>query len=144
MGASGNLSSALTPNHFLVGRIDTRLAGGQVRNTAKLLGARYRYLERTLDELWAGFTEEVLVLGREREKWRTPRDNLKVGTPVLVLSTESLRQDWTLGLVTEAHQGPDGYVRSATVKTPSGELRRAAVHLVPLPDRLPDPQQGEF
>ncbi len=143
LGTSGNLSSALTPNHFLVGRIDTRLAGGKVRNATKLLGIRYRYLEKTLDGLWARFMDEVLVLGREREKWRAPRENLRVGTPVLVLSAEPLKREWTLGLVTEVHQGSDGYVRSATVKTPTAELRRAVVHRVPLPDPLPNPQQGE-
>ena len=143
LGTSGDLSSALTPNHFLVGRIDTRLAGGKVRNATKLLGIRYRYLQRTLDELWARFMDEVLVLGREREKWRTPRENLRVGMPVLVLSAEPLKKEWTLGLVTEVLQGPDGYIRSAMVRTPTGELCRAVIHLVPLPDPLPDLQQRE-
>ena len=142
MGATGDFSSALTPNHFLVGRIDTRLAGGQVRNTSSLLGAKFRYLEKTLDELWARFMDEVLVLGREREKWRAPKDNLRVGMMVLILSSDMLRREWTLGLVTEVHQGPDGYVRSATVKTSTGEVRRATIHLVPLPEPLPGPQLG--
>ena len=70
----------------------------------------------------------------ESEKWQTFKEDLKEVMPVLVLSPDSMKRDWVLGLVQETQRGSDGCVRSATVKTQKGKLRRAVIHLVALPD----------
>lgn len=131
-GKGEDLFQALTPNHFLLGRVDTGLTG-KVRNASNLLGAKYDHLERTMDKLWERFVREVLLDSGEREKWRTPEANLKEGALVLVLDPGSSRKDWILAVVETVHPGIDGYVRSATVRTSRGIIRRSVVHLVPLP-----------
>ncbi len=137
-----DLYQALTPNHFLLGRIDTGLDHPKIRNTSNLLGARYAYLERTIDKLWERFIHEVLLDSREREKWRTPTENLKEGTLVLVLDPNPLRKKWIMGIIEGVHKGADGYVRNATVRTNQGTFQRAVVHLVPLPDAESEPLDG--
>lgn len=40
---------------------------------------------------------------------------------------------WLLERILHVHPGDDGVVRAATIKTATGEIKRAAKHLCPLP-----------
>ncbi len=82
-GAGDGLYRALTPNHFLLGRADTGLTH-KIGNTTRLLGPQYTYLEKAMERLWERFLQEVIVDSREREKWRSPSENLADGQLVLV------------------------------------------------------------
>jgi hypothetical protein len=52
----GDLSSFLTPNHFLVGRAETGLVG-KVDDRSHLLVERYRKLEKHISNLWDRFLD---------------------------------------------------------------------------------------
>jgi len=130
--ANGDLSSLLTPNHFLVGRADTGLKE-KVGSGSHLLGEKYRKLERNAVDLWERFLEEVLLDARSREKWRNPVDNLRQGDVVLILRKNPLEDGWETGVIEEVTTGSDNQVRSALVRTKKGVVRRAALHLVLLP-----------
>jgi len=97
----GDLYSALTPNHFLVGRVSTGL-DDKVANESKLLGERYRNLERSLSGLWEKFFDEVLLDARSREKWRFPTRDIQAGELVLVLEAGALGDKWKTGVVEES------------------------------------------
>jgi hypothetical protein len=56
----GDLSSFLKPNHFLVGRAEVGLAG-KIDNKNRLLGEKYRKLERHVGDLWDRFLDEILL-----------------------------------------------------------------------------------
>lgn len=90
-GTGEDLYQALTPNHFLLGRVETGMTQG-FGNTTKLLGEKYRHLEQAVERLWGKFIDEVLMDSREREKWRVPSENLKKGELVLVLDPNPLRK----------------------------------------------------
>ena len=137
----GDLSSFLTPNHFLVGRTETGLVG-KVDGGSRLLGERYRKLERHISDLWDRFLDEVLLEARSREKWRNPVENLQPGSLVLILERKLLDDGWEVGVVEEVTAGPDGQTRSALVRTPRGTVRRAALHLVSLPSEQEDKEES--
>jgi hypothetical protein len=131
-GSSGNLSAFLTPNHFLIGRAESHLSDKAESNN-RLLGEKYRKLERCLAELWEKFVDDVLLDARSREKWRNPVEELRVGEPALVLQTNPLEDKWELGLIEDVIRGQDGQTRSALVRTTRGVVRRSALHLIALP-----------
>jgi hypothetical protein len=137
----GDLSSLLTPNHFLVGRAEVGLAG-KIDNKNRLLGEKYRKLEKHVSDLWDRFLDEVLLEARSREKWRNPVENLQMGDVVLILERKLLDDGWEVGIVEDTTYGPDGQVRSALVRTPRGTVRRAALHLVLLPKEEPTQEES--
>ena len=131
-GSKGDLSCFLTPNHFLVGRAETGLVG-RVDSGNRLLGEKYRKLEKHIGDLWDRFLDEILLEARSREKWKSPVENLQQGDVVLVLERKLLDDGWEIGVLEDVTLGPDGQARSALVRTPRGTVRRAALHLVLLP-----------
>jgi hypothetical protein len=136
----GDLSSFLTPNHFLVGRAEVGLAG-KIDNKNRLLGEKYRKLERHISDLWDRFLDEILLEARGREKWRNPVENLRMGDVVLILERKLLDDGWEVGVIEETTCSPDGQVRSALVRTTRGTVRRAALHLVLLPEEQEDQEE---
>ncbi len=132
-----DLSSFLTPNHFLVGRAETGLVG-KVDDGNHLLGEKYCRLKRHISDPWDRFLDEILLEARSREKWRNPVENLQQGDVVLVLERKLLDNGWEIGVLEEVTLGPDGQARSALVRTPRGTVRRAALHLILLPKEQED------
>ena len=69
---------------------------------------------------------EYLHTLQERQKWSTPRENLKVGDIVLVVDNAA-RNSWAMGRIVNVHPDKKGFVRSVTVKTKSSLLQRPIV-----------------
>ncbi len=137
MNPRGDLSSFLTPNHFLVGRAETGLIG-KVDDGRRLLGERYHKLEKHIKDLWDRFLDEILLEARGHEKWRNPVENLQSRDVVPILERKLLYNRWEVGVVEEVTLGPDGQVRTGLVWMPRGVVRRAALHLVLLPKEQGD------
>ncbi|XP_053990424.1 uncharacterized protein LOC128882721 [Hylaeus volcanicus] len=66
-------------------------------------------------------------------KWRQQRENLEVGTLVLLRDELHPPAKWPLGRVETIHPGTDGQTRVATVRMISGSVTRPIVKLCPLP-----------
>ena len=67
---------------------------------------------------------------QQRQKWTNCLKDLKIGDLVLILHENTPRPLWPLGLVVRCNEVRDGLVRSACVKTPTGELVRPITKLV--------------
>ncbi|XP_025192771.1 uncharacterized protein LOC112592843 [Melanaphis sacchari] len=77
-------------------------------------------------------TNEYLSSLQVRKKWFVPNQDLRVGELVLIKeATHPL--SWRTGRIRDLHPGLDGISRVATVDTTSGQLKRPAVKLCPLP-----------
>lgn len=63
------------------------------------------------------------------------RNNVTVGTMVLLKNEEQPPLKWQLGRITETHAGGDGNVRVVTIKTQDGSYRRAISKICILPIR---------
>ncbi|KIH51378.1 integrase core domain protein [Ancylostoma duodenale] len=92
----------------------------------------------TLNYFWKLWHSDYLAALADR---RTNRIRQKRSTPlqpknndVVIVADEAIpRGQWPLGILTSTHQDADGYVRSATIRTPRGkEVKRSINHLYPL------------
>ena len=61
----------------------------------------------------------------ERSRWRTPRENVKVGDVVLMVDENYPRGKWLIARVVEASADDDGFVRVVKVKTTSTVVTHA-------------------
>lgn len=77
-GTGENLYQALTPNHFLLGRVETGMVQ-KFSNTSSLLGAKYSQLENAVEKLWARFwfLQFELCEVRGRSKMDPTTENLR-------------------------------------------------------------------
>ena len=85
------------------------------------------------DMIWTRWTEEYLPEWNVRKKWnKDDVRQLKVNDLVWVVDENVKRSNYKMARVLEVQEGSDGRVRSATVVTKDGKLRRPVVKLAPL------------
>ena len=121
----------LTPNHFLYGQLGGTFAPDSVDGTQFNLKKRWRRVQELIRHFWQHWLKEWIPSLNSRKKWNSEKDDLKVGDVVLVLSTDTLRGHWPLGLITKAIIGSDGRVRVVNVQVGQKELTRSVHKLVP-------------
>ena len=85
---------------------------------------RFQLLQRMLNKFWKRWSLEYLHHLQERNKCRDPKENFAIGQLVLVKDDRYPPSKWPLGRVREAHHGPDGLVRIASVETATSTFRR--------------------
>ncbi|KAK4324773.1 hypothetical protein Pmani_004613 [Petrolisthes manimaculis] len=113
----------LTPNHIL------RLGAGQILpagkfETGDMYRRRWKQVQYLADIFWHRLLREYLPTLQERQKWMKPKRNVMKGDLILVKQDNYPRNQWPLGLVTEAYTSPDGLVRSVTILTAKGTYKR--------------------
>ena len=89
-------------------------------------------MHELIRHFWQRWLKEWIPSLNSRKKWNSEKDDFKVGDVVLVLSTDTLRGHWPLGLTTKAIIGSDGRVRVVNVQVGQKELTRSVHKLVPL------------
>lgn len=107
---------ALTPNNFLIG-----YSSGEIRfekyDNKKCLRKRWLQVQSFADAGWRRWLREYLPTLISRAKWQKDESPLKVGDLVLILDSNSERNQWKKGVITRAHAASDGQVRVVEVKT---------------------------
>lgn len=123
----------ITPNILLMGRRDSSLP--QVfYDQHNLLGRRrWRHSQILADNFWTAFIRNYLPGLQERQKWRTDSKELDTGQVVLIVDPQLPRALWPVGSVTETFKGPDGRVRTASIKVKDKTYVRPVARLIPLP-----------
>ena len=71
----------------------------------------------------------------ERKKWQQHRRNLQLNYVVLVIEPNTSRGVWPVGLVIETYPGHDGVIKTARVRTKTGEYTRPVLKLCVLETR---------
>ena len=129
--------AVLTPNHFLVGRMDPPFAIEVLASQSTAVSPRQRWkvVQQQVNCIWRRWQKELVALLNSRKKWLKPQKNLKEDDLVLVIEDNIPRNAWSLGRVIETHPGADGLVRVVNVKVGSKVRRRAVQRLVPLSSR---------
>lgn len=94
---------------------------------------------------WKRWHNEYLTSLQQRQKWRTPRENIKLNDIVVLREPNIPQSHWVLARVIKLHPGKDGKVRIVTIKTSKGEYKRPVIKLAPLPssEGLPSISAGE-
>lgn len=112
----------LTPNHLLTMKSAAALPppGNFVREDL-YIAKRWRRVQYLTEVFWGRWKKEYLCALNHRQKWNTPRRNMRVGDVVL-LKEDSARMQWPLAIVTEVKQDSDGLVRRVKIKIGSTKL----------------------
>lgn len=118
----------LTPYHFLIGSASPC----QTRPVpvAGTLRQRWQAAQNMADHFWRRWTREYLPRLSTRTKWKQEGGDLQEGGIVIIADEEHPRNVWLRGRILSVVRGPDGRVRSATVQTRLGTLRRPARKLI--------------
>ena len=121
--------SPLTPNHFLMMAGDALLP---MSDSACSLQRRWRHVQFLASIFWRRWVREYLPLLQSRQKWLQIRENICVGSLVLVVDEQCPRGSWPLGLVLEVKEGRDGLVRSVVLKCKNKSITRPITKVVVL------------
>ncbi|GBM58857.1 hypothetical protein AVEN_87150-1 [Araneus ventricosus] len=122
----------LTPANFLTGKRLTALPNCSGKRNIELfkgkkeLIKRYLYREKILNNFWKRWKREYLLQlkGANLNKNVNVKTEFNVNDIVLIGEEKVPRQLWKLGKVIDVHKGRDSKVRSATIKTSTGIIKR--------------------
>ena len=124
-GAGGDPES-ITPNHFLlVG--GTASASGLppgIFEDSDTTRKRWRHVQVLTNQVWRRWLREYLPTLISRKKWNKEKPNFAADDVVLVMTEDTPRGYWPLGVVQETYPSADGIVRSVLVRTPTGLYKR--------------------
>lgn len=126
---------ALTPGHFLVQRPLTAIAEPSLEGTQNNRLSMWQRAQDYVQQIWKKWSVQYLSDLHNRTKWTRKRNNISVGTLILLKEDNLPPLKWKLGRVADTHAGSDGNIRVVTVKTQDGLYRRAISKICVLPIR---------
>ena len=125
--------TALTPNHFLLGRQNASAPFMPSSEPYHKLRKSFKTAQAYADMISKRWTPKYLPQWNQRSKWSKEHvRNLKEGELVWLVKDSVKRCGYKLGRIIEIFTGKDGVVRSARVKMAHGELNRPVVKLAPV------------
>eukprot|EP00794_Sanderia_malayensis_P019621 gene19621-biopygen13890 len=136
--------NALTPNHLLMLKSNECDPPGIFSNKDSYSKKRWKQIQYLADLFWKRWVKEYLPTLQQRQKWLTPKRNLRENDIVLIVEKPLPRGAWRLGRVIDVHIGRDGLVRSAKVKTSQSELVRPVDKLCLLEGSAENPADDEL
>ncbi|XP_062538691.1 uncharacterized protein LOC134206966 [Armigeres subalbatus] len=127
--------SVLTPGHFLIGRPLIAVPEPDLQDIPENRLSSWQKSQDFIQKLWRSWKTHYLSDLHNRTKWTKQRDNIKIGTMVIVKEDNLPPQKWQLARVVEIFPGSDGNVRVVTVRTKDGSFKRAISKICVLPIR---------
>ncbi|XP_043285716.1 uncharacterized protein [Venturia canescens] len=76
--------SALTPGHFLIGEALNSVPEPSLTSTPELKLPRWAQIQRRFQQIWQRWSSDYLQHGLATSKWRHPRNEIQVGSLVLI------------------------------------------------------------
>lgn len=122
---------ALTPNDLILGKNNNTAVNVDNLNV-KLDRNSWKTSQTIADRFWIRWIKECRPLLQRRTKWYNNKNTveLKLNDVVLIADETSKRNTWPLGIVVTTYPGKDMKVRTATIRTASGEYKRPVVKLI--------------
>ncbi|XP_058840959.1 uncharacterized protein LOC131696437 [Topomyia yanbarensis] len=137
LSADPNNLEVLTPGHFLVHRSLTCFPEPDLSEIPRNRLDRWQENQELLRHVWKRWTIDYLSGLQPRTKWTRIRDNIVIGTMVLLKEENLPPLKWRYGRVTNIFHGQDNTIRVVDVRTADGEYRRAINKICILPVREP-------
>lgn len=122
--------AVLTPAHFLIGNSSILFIEPRIVDEVVPPMKRWRRVTQMTQHLWDRWSHEYLQQLQRRVKWKTQREQPKIGDLILLRHETTPPSRWPLGRIIDVHPGKDGLVRVATVRTATTTLQRPTVKLV--------------
>jgi len=123
----------LTPGHFLIGRPNNAIVEPDITDIPDNRLKLWKRVTKIVQLIWKRWHMNYLSHLQNRSKWTLEKDNLKVGTMVLIKDDNLPCLKWAIGRITEVFYGKDDKIRVCNVKTSSGVLKRPVTKLCVLP-----------
>lgn len=139
LSSDPNDLTVLTPGHFLVQRPLTSIAEPNLDEIPENRLSMWQKTQSFVQTIWKKWSTQYLSDLHNRTKWTKQKDNLRVGTMVLLKEENLPPQRWLLGRVIKVHYGSDGNVRVAVVRTKDGIYERGISKICVLPIRDNEP-----
>lgn len=108
--ATPNEISAITPGHFLTGRMLIALPEPLAADSQANLLNRWKFIQHLFQVFWSRWSKEYLQSLQSKSKWRKTMDNLQIGDVVIIKSAMPQYQ-WRMGRVCGVYLGIDDLVR---------------------------------
>jgi hypothetical protein len=133
-----NEFEVLTPAHFLIGRPITMIPEPQIINLADNRLSRWQQMTKYIQIIWKRWQRDYLNHLQQRQKWQFYKNNVKIGTLVLLKEDGLPPCKWALARVLEVIPGADGKIRVVKLKTASGVFTRAIgkICILPIKDNV--------
>lgn len=125
--------SPLTPGHFLIGRPIIAIVEPSLLDTPDNRLRRWQLVTKVIQQVWKRWKLDYLSHLQQRSKWCFVKDNIKLGTLVLIKEDNFPPCQWLLGRIEKLICGNDSKVRVVLVKTKMGILKRSISKICILP-----------
>jgi hypothetical protein len=123
----------LTPGHFLIGRPILAIPQPDVTHLSENRLSRWQRTSKVVQIVWRKWKNDYLSTLQQRSKWVVEKQNLKLGSMVLIKEDFLPCSKWLLGRIVEVFPGSDNKVRVVKVRTQNGEFKRAVTKIAVLP-----------
>ncbi|KAE8289497.1 hypothetical protein D5F01_LYC11199 [Larimichthys crocea] len=131
----------ITPNMLLMGRPDPSTPQVIYSDTELLSRRRWKQCQALADQFWIHFIRYYLPSLQTHSKWQQERDDLTVGSIVLIVDQQLPRAMWPVGKVIAVIPGVDGRVRTAQIQVKDKSYTRPVARLIRLP-AIPQDSSG--
>ncbi|GBO26086.1 hypothetical protein AVEN_46711-1 [Araneus ventricosus] len=125
--------SVLTEGHFLIGRPVTSVVEPEIIDTPDNRLSRWEKTTKVVQFIWKRWHRDYLNHLQQRSKWQFEKNDLKIGSLVLLKEDNLPPCKWVIGRVKDVIPGSDGKIRVANVQTQSGLYRRGISKICVLP-----------
>ncbi|GFV31898.1 uncharacterized protein TNCV_2564011 [Trichonephila clavipes] len=114
----------LSPGHFLIGRPVTAIIQPQLINVKENRLTRWQRVNWLSQQIWKVWKRNYLnnLYIQERSKWRFSKNNVEIGTLVLIKNESLPGTKWPTGRVLEVFYGNDNKIRVVNLKLPDGNI----------------------
>lgn len=123
----------LTPGHFLIGSALLAVAEPEMTDNPISVVNRWQKLKALQHYFCERWKNEYLKELHKRVKWKYPQQDVVADDMVVIRGENLPPNEWRLGRIEKVHEGKDGHVRVATIRTTRGLITRPIVKLVMLP-----------
>ena len=106
----------LTPAMLLTQKVGTPPVPPGQFDSSDLMRSQWRRVQSLANIFWDRWKKEYISGLQGCRIWRTKRPNLQEGDVVLLKDAQVKRNDWPVGLVTQAFASEDGFVKKIEVK----------------------------
>ncbi|XP_044591450.1 uncharacterized protein LOC123269679 [Cotesia glomerata] len=125
--------AVLTPGHFLIGQSLTAIPEPSLTDLQPARLSHWEQVQQMVQHFWKRYYQDCIHRYQAISKWHHRRNQIKVGSVVLITTEDLPPTKWPLAKVIAVHPGEDGQIRVVTVKTVNTELVRPITKLCVLP-----------
>ena len=128
--------TALTPNHFLLGRANNMITLDLFHDKEINSRKRWRQTQVIANHVNQRWLKEYLPQLTLRHRWLINQQSVSTDDLVMIVNENIPRGQWELGRVVQLFPGDDNQVRVVKVKTAKGEYIRPVAKLCLLEENV--------